>query len=167
MLSVFLPLTDKLWYLSFSNKSHCTMCHQNHFRPLPHHVTKSYKELSEDIKLYLKQSIENHNNSATIIHMVSTMCGTNITENTVQIARRTYVNQILQEYGLNPGNTNCDKLLYFFRKNTDISFLAVTHSVNSGFVTTRKSKCSKRLQTVNEKYFNVELASTSKDDIKY
>ena len=64
----------------------------------------SYKELSQEVKSNLKQSIENHNNGTTMIHMVSTMFGINISDNTIKVARRKYADQILEEYGLDPGD---------------------------------------------------------------
>ena len=163
---IFLSTTNNKWYLSYSPTSHQNMCHHNHFQPQEDHLSYTYKELSQDIKAFIQQSIENNNNGTIIIHMVSSMFGINITENTIKVARREYANNILRRYGLDPGNTSCDKLLQFFRANTDISFLAITHSVNSGFVTTRKSRQSKKTPQVTETEYNVDARSISNDDVK-
>ena len=163
---IILSTINNKWYLSFSNTSHQNMYHHNHFQPLDDHISWSYTELTQEINAYIQQSIQNNNYGTIIILMVSSMFGINITENTIKAAKREYANNILRQYGLDPGHTTCDKLLQFFRSNTDVSFLGFTHSVNSGFVTTRKSRQSKKIPQVTETEYNVDAKSISNDDVK-
>ena len=46
---------------------------------LEDHISYSYKELTQEVKAYIQQSIENNNNGTIIIQMVSSMFGINIT----------------------------------------------------------------------------------------
>ena len=87
----------------------------------------SYSDLPDEIKVYIHNSIANHVTEVTIIHMVASIWRINIKSNTVKVARTKYTDMILAEYNINPKGSFCEKLLEYFRLNTDISFLAVTH----------------------------------------
>ena len=67
---------------------------------------------------------------------------------------------------MNPGISLCDKLLQFLTANKEISFLSVTHSVNSGFVTTRQSKYPIKNKVITHQYLNVDAMTISNDDVK-
>ena len=99
---------------------------------VPHLITHSYNDSSQDIKDYIQNRFANRVNGTVIIEMVSTIYNINIAQYTLDRVRTLYTDKILQEYGLNPGSFSCDKLLQFFRANKDISFLSVTHTENSG-----------------------------------
>ena len=163
---VFLSSVDDLWYLSYTSRSCNSMCHMNHFKVSEELITRTYSDLPDDIKQYIQSSIANHTNGSIIIEMVASIYNINITQNSVDTARSEYTNQLLREYGLDPAHSSCDKLLQFFRANKDISFLCVTHTLESGFVTTRQSKCPHRKEKITNKEINVDAKSISNDDVK-
>lgn len=105
-------------------------------------------------------------NVSHIIDMVISLYGINITPNVNRVAKRKYTERIIKEYGLDPANSSCDKLLKFFRVNGDISFLSVTHSLDSGFVTTQKSKGLDSNTHMVKQECNVDANSISNDDVK-
>jgi hypothetical protein len=48
--------------------------------------------------------------------------------------------ETLEAIGLDPCHSACDRLLVYFRNRPDITFISVTHTIDSGFVTMKKDK---------------------------
>jgi hypothetical protein len=73
-----------------------------------------------------------------------------INNNTIATARTEFMNTTLQELGIDPSASACDRLLAFCRIREDISFIAVTHSVNSGFVTMKKNVRESKIMNISK-----------------
>ena len=166
MFYVFLSSNDDKWYLSYSATSNTRMCHQHHFKMPDYGITHNYGDLSPGIRKYVHDALSNHIDGPSIVQMVFSQYGVNITLNTIKVARKEYINKIFNEYSVDPANSSCDRLLGYFRSNMDISFLSVTHSVDSGFVTFRRSKCPKNSVMITEEEKDVEAQTISSDDME-
>ena len=163
---IFLSAGDGCWYLSYNKNSATQMHHVNHYRPIEDHVSLSYSHLTDEIKQYIQNSLSKHINGKHIINMVLSCFGVNITQVSINNARREYTANLLKSYGLDPAKSSCDKLLQYFRANSEISFLSVTHSVDTGFVTTRKTKGSRGMFISTEEKVNDDAHSISSDNVK-
>ena len=157
MFYVFLSTHDNKWYLSYSSTSSTRMCHQNHFKIPDDSIIHNYGDLPTNIKSYIRDSIGNYVPGPNIVNMVSTLFGVNLTSTAIGTARKEYTTQILNDYSVDPANSSCDKLLEYFRGNEEISFLSVTHSVDSGFVTYRRTRCSKKSILITQVDKNVGI----------
>ena len=86
-----------------------------------------------------------------------------INDAAIQQCRHDITMQSLKDIGIDPSDSACDRLLNFFRLREDISFIAVTHSIDSGYVTMRKgsqdSKCEYNAQSTSECIHDFEIKS--------
>ena len=142
------------------------MYHQHHFKRPDSGVTHNYRDLSPDIRQYVHDAISNHIEGPSIVQMIFSQYGVNITLNTIKVARKEYITKIFNEYSVDPANSSCDRLLEYFRSNMDIFFLSVTHCVDSGFVTFRRTKCPKKSIMITEEEKDVEAHTISSDDME-
>ena len=62
-----------------------------------------------------------------------------LNDNSIGIARKEFFEKTLEEIGLDPSTSACDRLLAFYRARQDISVISVMHSIQSGFVTMKKN----------------------------
>ena len=165
MFYVFLSSEDNNWYLSSFSKSTNRMFHKHHFRLPEHTVCHHYSDLSQPIKDFIHKSIATNLHGPDIVNMVKSLHGINITTKAINTARVEYTRIILKEYCIDVANSSCDKLLDYFRANKDISFLSVTHSVHSGFVTHRRTKNPQNDMVISETKHDVEATTISEDDV--
>jgi hypothetical protein len=86
-----------------------------------------------------------------------------LNDNTIGIARKEFFEKTLEEIGIDPSTSACDRLLAFYRARQDISFIFVTHSIESGFVTMKKNlndtnvnDISKDIEELNSDALHIE-----------
>ena len=64
----------------------------------------------------------------------------------VEAARNEFMMESLKDIGIDPTRSACDKLLSFLRIREEVSFIAITHTIISGYITMTKS--AQHLNTV-------------------
>ena len=73
-----------------------------------------------------------------------------LNDNAISFARKEFMDKTLEEIGIDPSASACDKLLAFYRCRSDISFICVTHSLGSGFVTMKKNIEEKEIKNISK-----------------
>ena len=113
-------------------------CHTNHFRPNTEYMCTSYVQLTQEQKTELLTIVEGSADISFIRTLMYNKFEIVLNDNTIKSARQDVFNKTLEEIGIDPSASACDRLLAFYRCRKDISFISVTHSIQSGFVTMKK-----------------------------
>ena len=110
----------------------------------------SYNQLTENQRLELLTIIEGSADMSFIRTLMYNKFGIVLNDNAIASARKDVFNQTLEEIGVDPSGSACDRLLAFFRCRNDISFISVTHSIESGFVTMKKNMNEKSVKNISQ-----------------
>lgn len=97
-----------------------------------------YSKLNEEQKKDLTNMVSTYGSIPIIKTYMFRQHAIVINDAAIKQCRHEYTMQALKEIGIDPTDSACDRLLNFFRLRDDISFIAVTHSTDSGYVTMRK-----------------------------
>ena len=103
------------------------------------HVCLTFSQLSEEQRAELISLVQVCADMPTIRSLMYNKFEVSINNLTIPAARTNFTKDSLRALGINPSYSACDRLLAFFRKREDLSFIAVRHSDQSGFVTMKKS----------------------------
>lgn len=132
---IFLTLSNQCYRL---HSSASKRYHTKHFKTYPRHMCLTYAQLNDEQKKFLMDNVSVSVDMPSIRKIMNQKYGIIINNDTISSARYRFTMVSLQQLGVDPSNSACDRLLAFFRIHRDISFISVTHTINSGFVTTRK-----------------------------
>ena len=102
-------------------------------------MSTSFAQLTTDQKDELMKTIQGSADMAFIRTFMYNKFQIVVSDSTITYARKEFMDKTLQEIGVDPSASACDRLLAFYRCRTDISFISVTHSIESGFVTMKKN----------------------------
>ena len=95
--------------------------------------------MNESQKKILADLVASHGSIPLIRTYMYKRCNLRINKSAVETARNDFTIRSLQEIGVDPTGSACDRLLSFFRNRDDVSFIAVSHTVDSGYVTMKKT----------------------------
>ena len=112
--------------------------HTHHDKPVTDHTNTPYSRLNEHQKSTLAGLVSSHGSIPIIKTYMHHQHKIIVNDSAIAQARHDFTMSSLQTIGLNPSDSACDKLLNFFRIRDDVSFIAVTHTIESGYVTMRK-----------------------------
>lgn len=99
----------------------------------------SYSQLLPEQKDELMRTIEGSADMSFIRTFMYNKFDIVLNDNTISYARREFMEKTLEEIGIDPSASACDRLLAFYRWRKDISFISITHAIGSGFVTMKKN----------------------------
>ena len=99
----------------------------------------SYAQLTDEQRTELLTIIQGSADMSFIRTLMYNKFEIVLNDNTIGIARKEFFEKTLEEIGIDPSTSACDRLLAFYRARKDISFISVTHSIQSGFVTMKKN----------------------------
>ena len=98
----------------------------------------SYVQLTDEQRLELMTIIQGSADISFIRTLMYNKFEIILNDSTIGIARKEFFHKTLNEIGVDPSASACDRLLAFYRGRHDISFISVTHSLTSGFMTMKK-----------------------------
>lgn len=110
----------------------------------------SYVQLTDEQKLELSTIVEGSAEISFIRTLMYNKFDIVLNDSTIEIARKEIFNKTLDEIGIDPCASACDRLLAFYKCRQDISFISVTHSVQSGFVTMKKNLNEKVVNNISQ-----------------
>jgi hypothetical protein len=123
----------------------------------------SYAQLTDEQRTELLTIIQGSADMSFIRTLMYNKFEIVLNDNTIGIARKEFFDKTLEEIGIDPSTSACDRLLAFYRARQDISFISVTHSIESGFVTMKKNindtnvnDISKDIEEVNSDALDIE-----------
>ena len=105
-----------------------------------------FSQLNDDLKKELSQLVSAYGSVPVIKTYMYQRHQIRLNNSAVEAARNEFIIQSLKDIGIDPTGSACDKLLSFFRLRDDVSFIAITHTISSGYVTMTKS--SQKVNTV-------------------
>ena len=114
-------------------------CHVGHDKPVTEQQYTNYSNLNEEQKKDLTNVITSHGSVALIKSYMYQRHSILLNTSAVQAARHDFTIASLKLIGVDPSGSACDRLLSFFRMRDDVSFIAVSHTIDSGYVTMIKS----------------------------
>lgn len=141
---------SKAWYI-MRNKVQSSVIaqssHTNHF-PIPTNLLLTKKhQLDTNVLEAISHQIKQGASTSAIAHSISAQFNVNVSSNLIIGQRDTIINDLIGNFKDYPVGTAVDRLLKIFSSLHNVSYVYVTHNMNSGFVTCRKTK--KNNATVN------------------
>ena len=124
---------DERWYIR-RNKSNC-YSHTGHLPVCPDHVDVSINHLDVKVDEYICELLDELVTASQISNLVFQKFGINISDNAVRQYHHRRLGPLLNDAISQPFGSAVDKLISDFTHRNDCSFMYVTHSINSGFVT--------------------------------
>ena len=113
--------------------------HTGHDKPVAEQQYTNYSNLNEEQKKDLTEVITSHGTVPLIKSYMYQRHKLLLNTSAIQAARNDYTLASLKMIGVDPSGSACDRLLSFFRMRDDVSFIAVSHTTESGYVTMKKS----------------------------
>ena len=132
----FLLCAHKL--CNISNKANNNSVHSHHDKPVTDHMNTPYSKLNEEQKKTLTTLVSSYGSVPIIKTYMHQQHHVLVNDSAITQARHDFTMASFREIGIDPSDSACDRLLSFFRIRDDISFVAVTHCIKSGYVTMRK-----------------------------
>ena len=136
-------------------------------------MTTTYNRLKDEQQKELLALIQVSADFATIRTMMYQKFKIIISDTTIDFARKRFMRDTLRTLGIDPGHSSCDRLLSYFKCRKDLSFISVTHAVDSGFVTMRKymkdtiiRNISSGTEVENKESINPEELKSWRDSLK-
>ena len=133
---------DQHWYLrqSGAHGSKSKPYHQNHLPTSPDHATSSISSVPSAVSKLVKTSFDSSIRIPQIIKLVKENYGYTLSPDALYKMRSKYYTPLLDGVEKQPYGSSVDKLLAEFKTREDVSFIYVTHDVQSGFVTHKATK---------------------------
>jgi hypothetical protein len=126
----------------------------------------SYVQLSDEERNELMSIIEGFADSSFIRTLMYNKFGIVLNDSTSGTARKEFFNRTLEEIGIDPTSSSWDRLLAFYRCRPDISFISVTHSIQSGFVTMKKDASEKVIKDISEEVLKLNTDALQLEEIE-
>ena len=149
--TLFNLYTELNQYGLINIRSHNKISHTNHPKPVTDHIHTPYSQLNQEQKNDLKNIIQASANIPMIKTFFHSKHKLLLKDSTIDSARRELTFSMLKEINTNPQQSSCDRLISFFKNRDDVSFILVTHTINSGFVTMVKTSKMQNVTTSSEK----------------
>ena len=140
------------WFIRSSNST--MNIHSGHLPISNHHIDTSTTNLSPEVNEYLTELTKENIPALSVSKLISQKYNINITPSAIRQYHRKLLNPILKDAVSQPFGTPVERLIYDFKNRDDISFIYVTHSINSGFVTHYKDGL-KSNEKNSQKYISV------------
>ena len=132
---------DEKWYLRYSYRTNkCNPYHNGHIPLCVEHVTMALRHLPPEIDQFIVHHLNEHVHSTTIAKLILQTYGKVVTAMAIRQYRDNINYSILKATSDLPYGTPVERLIAEFSKKTDVSFVYVTHDINSGFVTCQKRR---------------------------
>ena len=154
-------IADERWYIR-RNKNNC-FSHTGHLPVCPNHVDVSINHLDVKVDQYVCELLDELINASQISNLVFQKFGINISDNAIRQYHQKRLGPLLNDAILEPFGSAVDRLISDFKKRNDSSFMYVTHSIDSGFVTyANESKMSDSSQILDSNVISVYEDQVSK-----
>ena len=125
----------------------------------------SYVQLSDEQRLELMTIIQGSADISFIRTLMYNKFEIILNDSTIGIARKEFFHKTLNEIGVDPSASACDRLLAFYRGRHDISFISVTHSITSGFVTMKKNMNDNEIKDISKDVEKLKSDASLSDEI--
>jgi len=132
--TIFCSKQNNMWFLLYGNRFNSTIYHTKHMQPNFKDMCTTYYQLKDEEKKELMKLVQSSANIGVIKSYMFNKMKVLINDGAVKIARYEFMNLTMKKLGLDPGSSTCDRLLQLCKNMDDISFISVTHSVNSSFM---------------------------------
>ena len=142
------------------------MKHTKHYRPHVEHMSTTYSQLGENEKQELTNLIQSSADMALIRTIMYNKFHVIISNQTIQNARTDFMAITLKELGVDPTGSACDRLLSLCKNRDDISFVYVTHTIDSGFVTMKKFATDKDIEDITKSNVKNNTNAINKEQIE-
>ena len=141
------------------------MNHQNHPLPDPSDMPSSFPCLPEEAKADLLSLIEVSADFNVIRDTMYKKYQIIVCNDTIGTARKKFMSETLTNLGIDPGHSSCDKLIAYFKSRNDVSYIAVTHAMDSGFVTMRKNIRESIVKDISDSTNNENRTAINKAEL--
>ena len=129
----------RILYCIFIFRSRKKKFHTHHYRPNTDYMCTSFSQLLPEQKDELMRTIEGSADISFIRTFMYNKFDIVLNDSTICYARKEFMEKTLEEIGIDPSASACDRLLAFYRWRKDISFISITNAIGSGFVTMKKN----------------------------
>ena len=147
--TIFCNKSDQGWYLSYSSgHNKCSPYHKHHLPINIEHISISLRHLPPAIDTFIIHLLNERVPPSTITKLVSQHYGKTISEQSVFKQRDNISYSLLKETSDLPYGTPVERLIAEFSMKSDVSFMYVTHDIDSGFVTHQKRKHDSRSKEI-------------------
>ena len=149
-LSIMFEHVSNRWFMKHrrQSKTNPLVCnHTNHIWIDPTHLYVFKKNLSDHVRNSITSLIDTGSPISNIVLSIYANYKVNVSWQTIYNIRNKKISDLLDKCAVNPCGSSVDRLIEMFKRQTNVSFVYVMHRYNSGFVTYRKSKNNKSVQT--------------------
>lgn len=143
---------DNHWYLIECGKIHCS--HTGHIFINPEHLHTPASLCSQEIHLFVTNLFVQQVTVSSIIGLVRSQFNLTLTPDQIRDIRDASFESRIEE-ALTINATSAERLIALLRSIPDMNFIYITHKIDSGFVTFKKSR--------NKKSEQIESSETSND----
>ena len=163
--SFFCNREDDKWYLRYPfRKNKCNPCHNGHLPLCVEHVTMALRHLPPEIDQFIIHHLNEHVHTTTIAKLILQSYGKVVTDKSIRQYRDKMSYSILKATSDLPYGTPVECLIAEFSKKPDVSFVYVTHDLNSGFVTSQKRRDDNAATLIEGN--DTEYISVYKDEVE-
>jgi hypothetical protein len=141
---------DGNWYLSNTRYKNCSTSnadiayHYNHLRTSGTHLQPKRLDLTDETIKYIRNCVNSHVATANIRSLVQGQFQITVPDSVIRSIRDEALQDLCSSIEQDPRLLGpAQRLISMFESDPDITFLYVTHSVNSGFVTYHRKKNEK------------------------
>ena len=140
-LIIFCSSVDQKWYLRHSGPNNVTYTttHTNHTPLQCNHTNVCITDISDETKQYIDECLQEQIASPLICNLVRSRFNVAVSEQLINRYRHKLMYDVLTECNDKPYGSAVAKLIGLFSARDDVSFVYITHHIESGYVTHRKN----------------------------
>jgi hypothetical protein len=155
-LIIFCSSIDQKWYLRHSGPKNITysMTHSDHMPMQYNHANVSINNVPDEAMKYIDECLQEQITAPLICNLVRSRYNVSVSEKLINRYRHKMLYDVLDECNDKPYGTPVDRLISLFTARNDVSFVYITHHMESGYVTHRKTKNDKNSLHVNTDKLN-------------
>ena len=150
-LIIFCSSADQKWYLRHSGPKNISysMTHTDHVPMQFDHTNVCITDVPDDTMKYIDECLQEQIAAPLICNLVRSRYNVSVSEKLINRYRHKMMYDVLNECNDKPYGSPVDRLIALFTARNDVSFVYITHHMESGYVTHRKNKSGKQSSKVN------------------
>ena len=154
--------SDNNWYLAECGKNDCS--HVGHVFVQPEHLHAPASLLSQEVHLFVNNMIMNQVPLASVIGVVKDKFNLSLTGDQVRRIRDISLEERMRD-AISINKSSAERLIAALKSVKDMNYIYVTHKVDSGFVTVKKSRKSSSINSTSEEPVGVAAVETWRLDL--
>jgi hypothetical protein len=154
--------SDNRWYLAETGTVACS--HRGHIFVNPQHLHSPAALCSQEVHLFVNSLIMNLVPVASIIGVVRDKFKLSLTGDQVRRIRDTALEARLED-AISINQTSAERLVEALKCVSDMNYIYVTHKIDSGFVTYKKSRKSNSVNTISEDAVGLDAVQSWRKDL--